>query len=159
MLRLSQHCLGKASIIGKCRNSNLLPIHNKLSVQSSLHARAITRSKILAKSTITPKCLQRKQIFSDEYTKRITNTFLSYRSMSSTSPKKKIGENNLMTLVYGALGGLVITVFGGVSYMTYHVGGTDGLKRTISFYSLGIPGYLRYRYLMWRGESASNEGT
>jgi len=43
-----------------------------------------------------------------------------------------------------------VTVLGGVKYFHDHVGGTEGLMRSISFYSLAIPKYVVYRYHSWR---------
>jgi hypothetical protein len=47
------------------------------------------------------------------------------------------------------VGGLFITVGGGVKWWTDHVGGTEGLKRSVSFYSYAIPRYFLYRYHVW----------
>ena len=49
-----------------------------------------------------------------------------------------------------AAGGLAVTVAGGIKYMHDHVGGTEGLARTMSFYSIAIPKYLEYRLHMFK---------
>ena len=42
-------------------------------------------------------------------------------------------------------------VGGGITYYLHdHLGGTEGLWRTLSFYSLAIPKYVVYRYHAWR---------
>ena len=50
----------------------------------------------------------------------------------------------------GVLGGLVITVLGGMRYLHDKLDGTEGVRRAGSFYTLAIPSYLEYRYHMWR---------
>jgi len=45
-------------------------------------------------------------------------------------------------------GGIVLLSLGSVAYVNDHVGGSDGLLRTISFYSLAIPKYVEYRLHM-----------
>lgn len=42
-------------------------------------------------------------------------------------------------------GGLAVMTTGGLAAMTTEVGGTEGLKRTVAFYSLAIPAYISYR--------------
>jgi len=54
-----------------------------------------------------------------------------------------------LSLWYPVVGGLAITVLGGAKYFHDHVGGTEGLRRSLSFYSLAIPKYLVYRYHQW----------
>lgn len=44
----------------------------------------------------------------------------------------------------------MITTLGGLKYMNDHVGGPEGLYRTLSFYSVAIPKYVVYRYHSWR---------
>jgi hypothetical protein len=44
------------------------------------------------------------------------------------------------------VGGLLITVAGGVKYLHDLFGGTEGLQRAASFYSVAIPKYAEYRY-------------
>lgn len=46
------------------------------------------------------------------------------------------------------LGGLAVAVAGGIKYMHDHVGGTEGLYRTVSFYSFAVPKYVTYRWHM-----------
>jgi ABC1 atypical kinase-like domain len=48
------------------------------------------------------------------------------------------------------LGGFLVATAGGMKYIHDHVGGTEGMQRSISFYSLAIPKYLEYRWHMWR---------
>jgi aarF domain-containing kinase len=55
-----------------------------------------------------------------------------------------------MSIWYPIFGGLAITVAGGVMYIHNHVGGTEGLQRTVSFYSFAIPKYIIYRWHMHR---------
>ena len=54
--------------------------------------------------------------------------------------------SKLKDVAYSICGALAITIAGGVGYVYNNVGGTtEGLERTISFYSLAIPKYLTYR--------------
>ena len=48
------------------------------------------------------------------------------------------------------VGGFVIATVGGIRYVHDHVGGTEGLVRSASFYSLAIPKYVEYRWHQWR---------
>ena len=80
------------------------------------------------------------------------------RSSSTSILHGTVGQNNRGTFIYGVVGCFAVTVLGGISYMTNEVGGTEGLTRTLSFYSVGIPSYFRYRYLLWRGDDAPIEG-
>ncbi|KAG7364386.1 2-octaprenylphenol hydroxylase [Nitzschia inconspicua] len=50
---------------------------------------------------------------------------------------------------YPVIGGFFITVAGGIKYVHDHVGGTEGLMRSISFYKYAIPKYLEYRWHMY----------
>ena len=61
-------------------------------------------------------------------------------------------------MMFGAAGGLAITLVGGLSYVNNEVGGMEGLTRSMSFYSLAIPVYVKYRYLMWKGDTVPEEG-
>lgn len=58
-------------------------------------------------------------------------------------------KNHNIPLWYPLAGGLVITVAGGIKWFHDHVGGTEGLKRSASFYSYAIPKYIQYRYHMY----------
>lgn len=78
------------------------------------------------------------------------------RPFASTTNGTKQGESTSsgssgFSLWYPVLGGLAITVAGGVKWGHDHLGGTEGLLRTISFYSFAIPKYFEYRYHMWKG--------
>jgi aarF domain-containing kinase len=54
-----------------------------------------------------------------------------------------------ISLWYPVIGGLVITVAGGIKYVHDHVGGTEGLLRSVSFYKYAIPKYVEYRWHMY----------
>lgn len=75
------------------------------------------------------------------------------RVLSTTaSSGKQDGDGSqgiFSPLVYVA-GGLAVTVAGGIKYVHDHVGGTEGLARTMSFYSIAIPKYLEYRLHMFK---------
>ena len=70
-------------------------------------------------------------------------TIRRYLSSSSTT-----NPNNTKMLLGIAGGGLVVITTGALAYVNSHVGGGDGLARTISFYSLAIPKYIEYRMHM-----------
>ena len=48
----------------------------------------------------------------------------------------------------GIVGGAIAAAIGGGVYVHEHVGGSEGLLRTVSFYSLAIPKYIEYRMHM-----------
>jgi hypothetical protein len=70
---------------------------------------------------------------------------------SPTPPHTPKIKNKKIPLWYPVVGGLFITVAGSIKYVHDHVGGTEGLVRTISFYSLAIPKYIQFRYHQWVG--------
>ena len=76
---------------------------------------------------------------------------LRFMSTSKSSPGKsyKDGSKLVSSVWWPILGGLVITTAGGVKYFHDHFGGSEGLIRTVSFYSLAIPKYIQYRYHMY----------
>ena len=74
---------------------------------------------------------------------------LAAASSSTGSGSSSRDERLFSPLVYVA-GGLAVTVAGGIKYIHDHVGGTEGLARTMSFYSIAIPKYLEYRLHMFR---------
>jgi hypothetical protein len=51
---------------------------------------------------------------------------------------------------YPIVGGFVVATLGGLKSFHDHVGGTEGLWRSASFYSYAIPKYIEYRYHAWR---------
>lgn len=64
----------------------------------------------------------------------------------AVAPKNtNAGSSKTNNLTYGIIGGLFITIAGGVKYVNDQVGGTEGLERTVSFYSVAVPAYVRYR--------------
>lgn len=76
----------------------------------------------------------------------------SFSSTKAHKNKTTTDSNSArIPLWYPVVGGLVISIAGGTKYVHDHVGGTEGLLRTVSFYSLAIPKYLIYRYRMFRG--------
>ena len=75
---------------------------------------------------------------------------LSTTARASSSGAKDDGSQRLFSPLVYAAGGLAVTVAGGIKYMHDHVGGTEGLARTMSFYSIAIPKYLEYRLHMFK---------
>ncbi len=57
-------------------------------------------------------------------------------------------KNEPHNIIYGIIGGLVITIAGGIKFVKDEVGGLEGLQRTVSFYSLAVPAYGKYRVHM-----------
>jgi aarF domain-containing kinase len=55
-------------------------------------------------------------------------------------------RRDLLKLSLIGTGGLMLTSAAITKYIHDEVGGTEGLKRTIAFYSLAIPKYIQYRY-------------
>jgi len=73
---------------------------------------------------------------------------VKYNSTAQKQKQKK--RETTIPIWYGVVGGLAITVAGGIKYVHDHVGGTEGLVRTASFYSMAIPKYIIYRIHMIR---------
>jgi len=71
-------------------------------------------------------------------------------SSSSNSNNGSINPTSRRSLaLVGIIGGTTaIASIGGVAYLNDHLGGSEGLLRTASFYSLAIPKYIQYRYHM-----------
>ncbi|KAG7346989.1 hypothetical protein IV203_006058 [Nitzschia inconspicua] len=73
-----------------------------------------------------------------------------FASPSSTQQQPaNLSSSTKIGLVYPVIGGFFITVAGGIKYVHDHVGGTEGLMRSISFYKYAIPKYLEYRWHMY----------
>ena len=70
-----------------------------------------------------------------------------HRYLSSNSSSK---STNTTKWALGIVGGGTVLTLGAVAYINDHVGGSEGLQRTINFYSLAIPKYIEYRYHMIR---------
>ena len=77
-----------------------------------------------------------------------TSSKIAEAAARSPSSFSRGMQNDRKLVVYGALGGLAVTFVGGLKYVHNHVGGMEGLARTVSFYSLAIPKYLEYRMHM-----------
>lgn len=77
---------------------------------------------------------------------------VGHRAASTSQKQSKSGTNKppRFKIWYPVIGGLTLATLGGIKYFHDHVGGTEGLARTISFYSLAIPKYVVYRYHSWR---------
>lgn len=58
-----------------------------------------------------------------------------------------------ISIWYPVIGGLAMTVAGGIKYIHDHLEGTDGLVRSLSFYSFAIPKYIEYRWHMYNKSS------
>jgi hypothetical protein len=71
----------------------------------------------------------------------------SLRLQATTTSKKSSDDG--FSIWYPILGGLVMTVAGGVKYVHDQAEGTEGLVRSLSFYSFAIPKYIEYRWHMW----------
>jgi aarF domain-containing kinase len=67
------------------------------------------------------------------------------RRVFSSSTKYRASDQPI-PLYVPIVGGLVITIAGGVKYLHDLFGGTEGLKRSVSFYSVALPKYAQYRY-------------
>ena len=68
---------------------------------------------------------------------------------STSSPSSSIinsgGSGRARNLALGLASGTILTTAAAITYINNHVGGSDGLVRTVSFYSLAIPKYIQYR--------------
>ena len=81
---------------------------------------------------------RRPTILTNEIARRSHSTS-SIRRSSSTSFVKLIG------------GGAALTTLGGLAFIYNEFEGTEGLLRSLSFYSVAIPAYVNYRFHSYRG--------
>lgn len=65
-----------------------------------------------------------------------------------TAPPRTSNDDNRISPWYPIVGGLVITIAGGIKYCHDLFGGMEGLERAAAFYSLAIPRYVQYRFHM-----------
>jgi aarF domain-containing kinase len=118
-----------------------------VSTNQALRASTLTSKRTI--STFSRKCLVRVRIQKQMQQKQ-KQWFHQYQQMSTTSiggsgsssSSNGASSNNLK---YSILGGLLISIGSGLKYMNDEVGGKEGLLRTLSFYSLAIPAYMKYR--------------
>jgi hypothetical protein len=82
---------------------------------------------------------------------RITSRRTGFASSSTTVSTQPPLKSKTISLWYPVVGGLVITVAGGLKYFHDHFGGTEGLWRSASFYSYAIPKYVQYRWHTFKG--------
>jgi len=66
-------------------------------------------------------------------------------SSSSSNSNNGGGNSTFFQTRNIALGLASVSTVAAITYLNNHVGGTDGLSRTVSFYSLAIPKYIQYR--------------
>jgi aarF domain-containing kinase len=71
------------------------------------------------------------------------------RALASQTSSSAQPTTSKISLWYPVIGGFVITIAGGIKYVHDHVGGTEGLMRSISFYKYAIPKYVEYRWHMY----------
>ena len=92
---------------------------------------------------------QQRQLLSRRFISRCV-----HRHHFSTNGNNKVSSSansNTTNRHWWAIGTITSTTLLGIGttlYINDHVGGTDGLSRTINFYSLAIPKYIQYRYHM-----------
>jgi hypothetical protein len=72
---------------------------------------------------------------------------LAQRHLSSSSSSVK--TKKMPSLWYPVLGGLLVTIAGGINYICQELGGLEDLNRAATFYSFAIPTYIKYRYHMY----------
>ena len=77
---------------------------------------------------------------------RLTPRMITSRRYLSSSSTTNPNHTKMLLGIAG--GGIVVITTGALAYVNSHVGGGDGLARTISFYSLAIPKYIEYRMHM-----------
>mmetsp|Transcript_12349 Transcript_12349/g.18653 ORF Transcript_12349/g.18653 Transcript_12349/m.18653 type:complete len:579 (+) Transcript_12349:44-1780(+) len=66
-------------------------------------------------------------------------------SSPSSSSSSNRGGGRARNIALGLASGTILTTAAAITYINNHVGGSDGLVRTVSFYSLAIPKYIQYR--------------
>lgn len=76
--------------------------------------------------------------------------FLSTMSSAASSAGRSNAHTNYprQRFALGIAGGVVVASLGSVAYLNKYLGGSEGLLRTVSFYSLAIPKYITYRFHM-----------
>jgi aarF domain-containing kinase len=77
-------------------------------------------------------------------------SFLSTKNAASSAGSRNTNTNihPRQRFAMGIAGGVAIASLGSVAYLNEYLGGSEGLLRTVSFYSLAIPKYITYRYHM-----------
>lgn len=70
------------------------------------------------------------------------------RIMSSSSNSTVIKKQGNGRILLGTTAAITCSLMAAGYYIQDHVGGTEGLERTLSFYSKAVPQYLKYRYHM-----------
>ena len=70
---------------------------------------------------------------------------LLFSAASSAGSKNTNSGGGAKNVALGLAAGTFLTTAAAITYMNNHVGGSDGLARTVSFYSLAIPKYIQYR--------------
>jgi hypothetical protein len=74
---------------------------------------------------------------------------LAQRYLSSSSSSGNAKTRTMPSLWYPVLGGLLVTIAGGINYIRQELGGLEDLNRAATFYSFAIPTYTKYRYHMY----------
>ena len=113
--------------------------HNKNSVLL-LRRKAQRQSSRRSKSTATNLSSTKEQITGTSITMKSNVTIHSIPKSSS----------KLQTAVKYAVGGTIVTSIASMGYVYNQVGDTEGLMRSLSFYKLAIPTYVKYRLLQMR---------
>lgn len=72
----------------------------------------------------------------------------SIKKEAAEPPRKSSNDDSRISPWYPIVGGLVITIAGGIKYCHDLFGGMEGLERAAAFYSLAIPRYVQYRFHM-----------
>lgn len=120
---------------------------------TSLVASRVASVGVLARRQ---QCAQQKQ--QQRAFLRVSQRWNSSRSNHSSNSTTAQNVNskttpqfgNVELIVLSVMGGLVMTTLGGIKYFHDYLGSTEGLWRSVSFYSFAIPKYLEYRYHMWK---------
>ncbi|KAL7495014.1 hypothetical protein ACHAWT_003748 [Skeletonema menzelii] len=75
----------------------------------------------------------------------LTQRCLLFSATASAGSKNNSSGGGARNVALGLASGTLLTTAAAIAYVNNHVGGSDGLVRTISFYSLAIPKYIQYR--------------
>lgn len=94
-------------------------------------------------------CYQQRQLLSRRFISRCVHRHhFSTNGSSKVSSSANSHTTNRHWWAIGTITSTTLLGIGTTLYINDHVGGTDGLSRTINFYSLAIPKYIQYRYHM-----------
>ena len=102
----------------------------------------------LHSSLLSSVCRRQLALRAQNLTTRDAPSILGHRNLSGASAGAGGNTNKGSRVALTIVGGTILSTTAAIAYVNNHVGGGDGLLRTVSFYSLAIPKYIEYRFHM-----------